>query len=56
MVLKQINTFQAIRDQGKRFLKAGVPIGGIGLQSHMHNIDVTNIKVWYNELDSVGGI
>ena len=40
-------TFQAIKQQALKFLSAGVPIHGIGFQSHIKdaNLDITAMKV-----------
>ena len=40
-------TFQALKDQGKLFKDAKVPIYGIGIQSHFKDahLDITEIKV-----------
>ena len=40
--------FQALKDQGKLFKDAKVPIYGIGIQSHIKDahLDITKIKVY----------
>ena len=38
---------QALKDQAVRFLEAGAPIGGIGVQGHLHSFDIQLIKVRY---------
>jgi len=37
--------FQRLRDLGLQYLNESVPIGGIGIQGHIHNVDVMTIKV-----------
>ena len=39
--------WQAVKNQGKRFRESGVPIHGIGIQSHLRDgdVDITAIKV-----------
>ena len=39
--------WQAVKNQGKRFHERGVPIHGIGVQSHLRDgdVDITAIKV-----------
>ena len=38
---------QAVKNQGKRLHESGVPIHGIGIQSHLRDgdVDITAIKV-----------
>lgn len=39
-----MSSIQAMKDTAVKYKKAGVPIGGIGVQGHMHGIDVHVIK------------
>ncbi|XP_053402803.1 anti-sigma-I factor RsgI6-like [Mercenaria mercenaria] len=34
----------ALKDTAVRYKKAGVPVGGLGVQGHMHNIDINVIE------------
>ena len=34
-----------MKDTAVRYQQAGVPIGGIGVQGHMHDIDLTLVQV-----------
>jgi len=37
--------FQRLRDLAKQYKSEGVPVGGVGIQGHIRNIDVNTIKV-----------
>ncbi|XP_060559071.1 uncharacterized protein LOC132719318 [Ruditapes philippinarum] len=44
----------AHKDTAMRYKKAGVPIGGLGVQGHMHNIDIDVIKAELDILAEAG--
>lgn len=44
----------ALKDTAVRYKKAGVPIGGIGVQGHMHGIDLHVIKAQLDVLAEAG--
>ncbi|XP_053402967.1 anti-sigma-I factor RsgI6-like [Mercenaria mercenaria] len=53
-VISNSQSAVAHKDTAMRYKKAGVPVGGLGVQGHMHNIDIHVIKAQLDILAEAG--